>query len=58
LLNVILYERHVGAPTSGGQTGPRRPYSSTSSASAMSAGCPVKVRPFCASKQQKRPQFH
>ena len=65
LLNVILYERHVGGrlrcanpPTSGGQTGPRRPYSSTSSASAMSAGCPVKVRPFCASKQQKRPQFH
>jgi hypothetical protein len=22
------------------------------------AGCPVKVRPFCASKQQKSPQFH
>ena len=22
------------------------------------AGCPVKVRPFCASKQQKNPQFH
>ena len=22
------------------------------------AGCPVKVRPFCASKQQKSPHFH